>query len=333
MATPLTAARFLQALRDEGCTVVEVGDWRNHNRNQAGAWGPVHGVMIHHTVTSGSARTVELCRTGYTNLPGPLCHGVITKDGRIHLVGYGRANHAGAGDPDVLRAVIDERALPADNEASTDGNRHFYGFECENLGDGQDPWPAAQVDAIVRASAALCRAHGWGQTDGSAHTSTIGHMEWQPGKVDPRPAPGGADVRMPTLRARVAERLKHPPNWNPDQEDDVALTEDDVRRVADAVVAKLLAGGGALENGDLDRIWSRDVIPAARPPYANADYEQNKTWTPKYTLQTTAEHSREAVAVLKQLAAQLSPQALAAAVREALADEVTVHLDITTGEG
>ena len=32
-------------------TVVEVGDWRTHNRNHKGPWGPVHGVMIHHTVT------------------------------------------------------------------------------------------------------------------------------------------------------------------------------------------------------------------------------------------------------------------------------------------
>lgn len=139
MASPMSAGRFLAVLRAEGATVVEVGDWEHHNRNHVGAWGPVHGVMIHHTVTKGSAATVELCRKGYTGLPGPLCHGVITKDGKVHLVGYGRANHAGLGDDDVLRAVIAEKALPLDNEANTDGNRHFYGFECENLGDGEDP--------------------------------------------------------------------------------------------------------------------------------------------------------------------------------------------------
>ncbi|MDX2862211.1 hypothetical protein PV338_39300, partial [Streptomyces scabiei] len=65
----------------EGVTVVGVRGWPTHNRNATGPWGPVHGVMIHHTVT-GSARTVAMCRDGYTSLPGPLCHGVITKDGR-----------------------------------------------------------------------------------------------------------------------------------------------------------------------------------------------------------------------------------------------------------
>ncbi|MET9923409.1 MULTISPECIES: N-acetylmuramoyl-L-alanine amidase [unclassified Streptomyces] len=208
MADPLSAAAFLAALRAEGVRVVETTGWRTHNRNSKGAWGPVHGVMIHHTVTRGTASTVALCRNGHSALPGPLCHGVIAKDGTVHLVGYGRANHAGSGDDDVLRAVIAERALPADNEANTDGNRHFYGFECENLGDGKDPWPAAQREAIVRASAAVLRAHRWGK-DGT--TSVIGHAEWQPGKIDPRGISGGMDG----IRKDVATRLKHPAGWSP----------------------------------------------------------------------------------------------------------------------
>ncbi|MGW4950678.1 N-acetylmuramoyl-L-alanine amidase [Streptomyces parvulus] len=195
MATPMTASQFAQALRNEGLVVVEVGDWEDHNRNSKGPFGPVNGVMIHHTVTKGSAKTVDICRKGYDGLPGPLCHGVITKDGRVHLVGYGRANHAGLGDDDVLRAVIDEKTAPADNEANTDGNRHFYGFECENLGDGDDPWPAAQLEAIERAAAAVCRHHGWNER------SVIGHLEWQPGKVDPR------GFTMASMRARVGDRL------------------------------------------------------------------------------------------------------------------------------
>ncbi|MEU6928934.1 N-acetylmuramoyl-L-alanine amidase [Streptomyces sp. NPDC046374] len=198
MAAPLGAEVFLSALRAEGLTVVEVPGWRTWNRNAKGPWGPLHGVMIHHTVTSGTANTVEICRSGYAGLPGPLCHGVIAKDGRVHLVGYGRANHAGLGDPDVLRAVIAETTLPRDDEATVDGNRAFWGFECENLGDGQDPWPSVQLDAIERVSAALCRAHGWGAG------SVIGHLEWQPGKPDP------LGFSMDEMRARVAGRLHAP---------------------------------------------------------------------------------------------------------------------------
>ncbi|WP_030291322.1 N-acetylmuramoyl-L-alanine amidase [Streptomyces katrae] len=196
MSAPMSADRFIGALRNEGLTVVEVGAWRTHNRNHKGPWGPVNGVMIHHTVTHGTKFTVELCRDGHDDLPGPLCHGVITKDGRVHLVGYGRANHAGAGDSDVLAAVIAERRLPPDRRADTDGNRHFYGFECENLGDGKDPWPEVQLAAMARAAAAVCRVHGW------TERSVIGHLEWQPGKSDPR------GFTMDAFRARVGERLQ-----------------------------------------------------------------------------------------------------------------------------
>ncbi|MGW0826516.1 N-acetylmuramoyl-L-alanine amidase [Streptomyces sp. NPDC002845] len=196
MAPPMSAGSFLAALKAEGVTVVEVGDWEQRNRNHKGPWGPVHGVMIHHTVTSGSERTVRICRDGYAGLPGPLAHGVITKDGRVHLVGYGRANHAGLGDDDVLKAVIAEKTLPLDNEANTDGNRHFYGFECENLGDGQDPWPEAQLASVECVSAALCRLHGW------TERSVIGHLEWQPGKADPK------GFTMASMRERIRDRLK-----------------------------------------------------------------------------------------------------------------------------
>ncbi|MCX4666439.1 N-acetylmuramoyl-L-alanine amidase [Streptomyces sp. NBC_01381] len=200
MATPITANRLAAALRAEGVRVVERSGWKTHNRNHKGPWGPVNGVMIHHTVTSGTSNTVGIVERGYEGLPGPLCHGMIAKDGTVHLIGQGRTNHAGRGDGDVLRAVIAERALPAANEADTDGNTHFYGFECENLGDGHDPWPPTQLDAIERAATALCRAHGW------SAASVIGHKEWQPGKVDPK------GFTMAWLRERVAGRLKSKPS-------------------------------------------------------------------------------------------------------------------------
>lgn len=208
MAGTLSAPAFLKALRAEGLTVIEVGDWAHHNRNTKGAWGPVHGAIVHHTVTKRPADPVKICRDGYSSLPGPLCHGVITKDGRVHLVGYGRTNHAGGGDDRVLDHVIaedysDRPPKPTKGNANgEDGNSRFYGFECENAGDGKDPWPEAQLDAIERATAAVCRAHKWGAK------SVIGHLEWSADKVDPR------GFTMPAMRGRVAERLKHAAGWD-----------------------------------------------------------------------------------------------------------------------
>lgn len=211
MATPLTADQFLAALRAEGLTVHEVRDWRHHNRAGHGAWGPVNGVMLHHTA-SGTSGIVDYCYNGSSALPGPLCHGVIDKAGEVWLVGNGRANHAGGGDAKVLAAVVAENygdRPPAthyhEGEAgAVDGNAHFYGFECVNKGDGQDPWPDAQVQAMVRASAALLRAHGWHAR------STIGHLEWSDWKNDPR----GLAVDMAKMRFLIgACLLMRPGDW------------------------------------------------------------------------------------------------------------------------
>ncbi|WP_329300823.1 peptidoglycan-binding protein [Streptomyces sp. NBC_00659] len=192
MATPLTPDALVRALRAEGVVVREHGAWRTHNRNHKGPWGPVNGVMLHHTAGSDSLR---LCLDGTAALPGPLCTGLITKDGDVHLVGHGRTNHAGSGSTAVLSAVIAEKTPPpAPGPDAVDGNARFYGFEIENLGTGRDPYPTAQLDAVERLSTALCRAHGW------SAASVIGHKEWTRRKIDP-------SFSMPGMRTRIDARL------------------------------------------------------------------------------------------------------------------------------
>jgi hypothetical protein len=284
MASALAADRLLAALRAEGVRVVEYRDWRTHRRPAtAGTFGEINGVMIHHTVTSGTTSSVELCYNGHSSLPGPLCHGVIAKDGTVYLVSNGRSNHAGLGDDDVLRAVQNEDynrdQLLVPNEANTDGNRHFYGFECINLGNGKDPWPAAQRDAIVRASAAILRAYG-GPAQGWTARSVIGHKEWQPGKVDPRTGTGGVDVSPPVLRRLVDERLAHPASWTPgtttpipSEEDDMPLTDDDKKWITGVIKAEVGRATAAWKNVDID---PRDIYQIQRDAssYAKQAAEQ-----------------------------------------------------------
>ncbi|MCX5559983.1 peptidoglycan-binding protein [Streptomyces sp. NBC_00038] len=192
MPTPLSAAAFRAALRAEGVTVTEHGTWSTHNRNGVGSWGPAQGVMLHHTAGTNS---VTLCRTGRSDLPGPLCVAVIAKDGTVHLVGYGRTNHAGLGSKAVYDAVRNDTALPSRPGAdAVDGNAHFYGFEIENLGNGRDPYPDAQLTAVEKVAAAVCRAHGWDAD------RVIGHKEWTTRKIDPT-------FSMAGMRTRIATRL------------------------------------------------------------------------------------------------------------------------------
>ncbi|WP_329311718.1 N-acetylmuramoyl-L-alanine amidase [Streptomyces sp. NBC_01262] len=217
MATPLTADALVAALKAEGATVAEHAGWRTHNRAGHGDWGPVRGVVIHHTAGTDS---LNLCYNGRSDLAGPLCHAHIAKTGTITLVGNGRANHAGtfaANAVDAMKAESSTHPRP-DAAEPVDANAITYGVEVENKGDGADPYPAVQYDAAVRWAAALCRAHGW------SAESVIGHKEGTRRKTDP-------SFDMTAFRADVAERLTHPASWNP--------TEDDMptpKEIAEAVL-------------------------------------------------------------------------------------------------
>ncbi|MFJ1974473.1 N-acetylmuramoyl-L-alanine amidase [Streptomyces sp. NPDC087903] len=193
MATPLSAAKTLAALKAEGLSVHEHAGWTTHNRDSATgkSFGPVIGVLIHHTAGHGDK---ELCFKGRSDLPGPLCHAWLGKSDGLWMIGHGRANHAGSVDLDVLNALREEEKLPHDNQANADGNDCLYGLEIENLGDGKDPYPDAQYEKAVLWAAALCRAHGWSEK------SVAGHKEVQPGKIDP-------SFDMDDFRADVKKQL------------------------------------------------------------------------------------------------------------------------------
>jgi len=176
MADPMTSSQLLRQLDKWGIKYKHYGDWKNHNRNHKGKWGPVHGFMWHHTGSDNVDQRILLSK-GYSDLPGPLCHFGIAQDGTCWLIGWGRANHAGSGDDDVLDAVIAETNLPTDNETNTDGNARYYGAEFWY--SGSHDMTQAQYETGILLSCAINDFHGWNEK------SEIGHGEWQPGKWDP----------------------------------------------------------------------------------------------------------------------------------------------------
>jgi hypothetical protein len=193
-------ANLASYLRAAGLTVNEIGDWRK--RRVAGRFAPI-GIMMHHTVGTNSLNTIVNGRPATATepaLPGPLANFHVPKTGVINLVSAGPANHAGKGAQRVLDEVISD-VVPPDTAARRNlpngpgGNGLFYGFENENRGDGVDPYPEVQLDAMAMAAAALCRRHCWGAN------RVIAHKEWTRNKpVDPR-------FDMNDFRARVAQFL------------------------------------------------------------------------------------------------------------------------------
>lgn len=207
MATPLTAAQQIAALKKWGIPYREVTGWETRNRAGHGAWGPVHGFMVHHTgddAPDSADRSVLV--NGRSDLPGPLVQFGLDHEGVIELIGNGRCNHAGGGDPAVLNAVIHESyasypPAPRYHEGSpgeADGNAYFYGVE--TYYSGGHAMNQAQHATLVRLAAAICDAHGW------TSKSVIGHKEWSDWKVDP----GFLD--MHGLRTTVDAALKAGPN-------------------------------------------------------------------------------------------------------------------------
>lgn len=123
-------------LRAAGCTVVEEDGWKDRGR---GEMGTVKGVMQHHTGPGSEKGLLALIRDGRSDLAGPLSQLFLPKSGVFHVIAAGRTNHAGNGSWHGI----------------TSGNAQTIGIEAQNAGDGKDPWPAVQMEALVKGTAAI----------------------------------------------------------------------------------------------------------------------------------------------------------------------------------
>lgn len=215
MATPMTHTEFTDLLREWHIPTEDNSrggvKWYNHNREGHGDWGPVNGIGNHHTGGKDNADGATVLWGGYGNLPGPLCHAGIRTNGTVLLNGWGRVNHFGRGDDDVLRHVINEdyTGVLIPNEANTDGNVHFYGFEWmyDGLSNPETSHPKLYYTA-VRLNAAINTHHKWG------FKSSIAHGEWQPGKWDPGHGEGEM-FDVVRFREHVHQAMLEGPNPKP----------------------------------------------------------------------------------------------------------------------
>jgi hypothetical protein len=217
VADPATPAQWRAALKAEGVPFIELDGWTTRGRDAATGkvYGPVHGILNHHTAGVDSLNVIAY--RGVQGLPPPLAHGLLRKDGVVVLVADGRANHAGLVAENVFKAIVAEQPLPKQDKSRTvDGNDSLYGLEVENRGDGEDVYTRAQYDSWIRFNAALCRLHQWTERSAAGHLETS--VEGKPDPAGPVAGYGRRDrflFTMAQLRRDVAERLSHQANWSP----------------------------------------------------------------------------------------------------------------------
>jgi hypothetical protein len=192
-----------------GLRVETVPGWQTRGSS---AFAP--GCVVGHWTAGPRGTTkrpsLNVVLNGRPDLPGPLCNVYLTRDGVCVVVAAGRANHAGAGG---FRGLV--------------GNSAAYGVEAEAADN--DDWTDAQRAAYPRLVAAML--HGLSR-DASWF---CGHSEWAgPRKTDINGYTPGV------LRSQAAAILA-----NPQQEDDMPLSDSDIERIRRAVSVAPIGDNGS----------------------------------------------------------------------------------------
>jgi hypothetical protein len=176
------------ALKDAGLEVDTAAGWETRGR---AAMTP-RVLVLHHTAgpKGRNAPSLNVVINGRSDLPGPLCHILIGRDGTCFVIASGVAHHAGKG-----------------SWQGVTGNAHAIGIEVENVGTKAEPWTDELVDVMVRASRACINAAR------IPVSMVCFHREWAPSrKVDPH------SLNPAAIRGRIATGTTPPP---PAQEDDM----------------------------------------------------------------------------------------------------------------
>ncbi len=117
-----------------------------------------------------------------------------------------------------------------------------------------DPWTDAQVEQLINVGVWLHRTHGIPlRLCRSSDDDGYGwHRQFDAWNPSAHACPGPA--RIAQFKTVVFPGIVARATGTTTEEDDVALTDSDIDKVALATANKLIAGGGVLENSDVRRV-------------------------------------------------------------------------------
>jgi hypothetical protein len=222
-------------------------------------------------------------------------------------------SHFGLGYDGSLGQFIGTQTRADANAAANlraDGTGAVSLESASNL-QASDPWTPAQVESLIKLGVWLHQEHGIPlRICRTADDPGFGYHRlfdaWNPSAHS---CPG--DARVKQFREAVFPGIVARATGTTTEEDDVALTDADINKVAIATVNHLLAGGGVLEGGDVTRVAA--AVAAKLQPIEAA---QN----------ATIDKLVGAVATLAANVGGLDPAAIVAELKQAI-ESITIHLD------
>lgn len=184
-------------------------------------------------------------------------------------------------------------------DANAQANARAISLESAANLQNSDPWTDAQINGLVKVMDWAATRHDIPRR--KCRTWTDPGFGYH--KMFPEWSLGGTACPGP-IRTEQFNDIVLPRVIAGDVEEaDVALTQSDIDKVADAVVKKLIAGGGVLESSDIVRFFKTDGILKAPPD--SPTIAENPFWEFASHVQAQTTTVRATAADVDQILAQV----------------------------
>lgn len=184
-------------------------------------------------------------------------------------------------------------------DANAQANVRAISLESSANLQNSDPWTDKQINGLVRVMDWAATEHGIPRRKCRTWTDPgFGYHKLYPQwSTSGTACPGAArteqfnEIVLPRVIAGDVE------------EEDVALAQADIDKIANAVVSRLIAGGGVLETSDITRFFKTDGILTAPPDVPTA--QENPFWTFASHVQAQTTTARSTAADVDEVLAQV----------------------------